>query len=640
MKVTKSALATLSLFQLLSGHCSAFAPNKSFFKQRVSSFDTGKILFATVEDDKVKEKDELKIENNQEEEEDDDDDEKNIQLEIDPDAEGLPWWWELVWELDVMKTGEPGKEITFGDSANVLRTNIEQIYGGFPSLDGCPLAEGELGDIADGTMFIGLQRYYNNYQSPYKLCFGPKSFVVISDPIQARHILRDSAANYDKGILAEILEPIMGKGLIPADPETWKVRRREIVPAFHKAWLEHMVGLFSYCNKPLIASLENIASGNDGGKVDMEEKFCSVALDIIGKSVFNFEFNSVTKESPVIKAVYSALMEAEHRSMTPAPYWDLPFANQVVPRLRKFNSDLKLLNDVLDELIARAKQSRQVEDIEELERRNYAEVKDPSLLRFMVDMKGVNIDNKQLRDDLMTMLIAGHETTAAVLTWSLFELSRNPDCMAKAREEIDRVIGDRSPNLEDIKEMKYLRMVVAESLRMYPEPPLLIRRCRSEDKLPKGGGRESTIIRGMDIFISLYNIHRDPKFWPEPNKFDPERFTRKYTNPDVPEWRGFDPEKWENLLYPNEVASDFAYLPFGGGARKCIGDNFATLEATVTLAMVLRRFDFDWDESFFKDKIDVMDEPFKLDHPVGMNTGATIHTRNGLNMLVKKRKLE
>ena len=120
------------------------------------------------------------------------------QPEIDPDAEGLPWWWELVWELDMMKLGEPGEDVIFGDSANVLRTNIEQIYGGYPSLDGCPLAEGELGDIADGTMFIGLQNYYKNYGSPYKLCFGPKSFLVISDPIQAKHVLRDASKCYDK----------------------------------------------------------------------------------------------------------------------------------------------------------------------------------------------------------------------------------------------------------------------------------------------------------------------------------------------------------------------------------------------------------------------------------------------------------
>ena len=324
--------------------------------------------------------------------------------EDEKEVEGLPFWWEAVWKLDIMKKGEPGKEIIFGDSANVLRTNIEQIYGGYDSLDGCPLAEGELNDIADGTMFIGLQNYQNRYQSPYKLCFGPKSFLVVSDPVQAKHILRDANTMYDKGILAEILAPIMGKGLIPADPETWSVRRRQIVPAFHKAWLEHMVGLFGYCNKPLIDAL-NQCIEKDHGQAEMETYFCSVALDIIGLSIFNYEFGSVTNESPVIKAVYSALVEAEHRSMTPAPYWDLPLANQVVPRLRKFNADLQLLNEVLNDLITRAKQTRQVEDIEELENRNYAEVQDPSMLRFLVDMRGADIDNKQLRDDVSGALL-------------------------------------------------------------------------------------------------------------------------------------------------------------------------------------------------------------------------------------------
>lgn len=553
------------------------------------------------------------------------------------DSDGLPWWWEMVWKLDIMKTGEQGEDIIFGDSANVLRTNIEQIYGGYPSLDGCPLAEGALDDIGDGTMFIGLQNYFEQNGSPYKLCFGPKSFLVISDPMQARHILRDANVNYDKGILGELLEPIMGKGLIPADPQTWSVRRRQIVPAFHKAWLEHMVGLFGYCNQPLVESLNKISEGD--GKAEMETFFCSVALDIIGLSVFNYEFGSVTQESPVIKAVYSSLVEVEHRSMTPAPYWDLPLANQLVPRLRRFNADLKLLNDVLDDLVSRAKATRVVEDIEELENRNYNEVKDPSLLRFLVDMRGADIDNKQLRDDLMTMLIAGHETTAAVLTWSLFELTRNPECMAKIQKEIDDVVGDRVPTYEDIKNMKYLRLVIAETLRMYPQPPLLIRRCRAQDDLPAGAGREATVIRGMDIFIAIYNIHRDARFWPNPDKFEPERFTRPYSNPDIPDWAGFDPNKWEGKLYPNEIASDFAFLPFGGGARKCVGDEFATLEAAVTLAMVLRRFDFDFDKDFFKGKDDIYSNPKGLNHPVGCRTGATIHTRNGLNMIVKKRQV-
>jgi cytochrome P450 family 97 subfamily B polypeptide 3 len=178
-----------------------------------------------------------------------------------------------------------------------------------------------------------------------------------------------------------------------------------------------------------------------------------------------------------------------------------------------------------------------------------------------------------------------------------------------------------------------------QTLRLYPQPPLLIRRCRTEDKLPKGGGREATVIRGMDMFLVLYNIHRDERFWPNPDLFDPERFTRPYKNPEVPEWEGYDPAKWENKLYPNEIATDFAYLPFGGGARKCVGDEFALMEATVTLAIVLRRFDFEFDSSR-STNVNMMDHPQNLEHPVGMRTGATIHTRRGLNVIVKPRLLD
>ena len=141
----------------------------------------------------------------------------------------------------------------------------------------------------------------------YKLLFGPKSFIVISDPTIAKHILRDNAKAYDKGLLAEILEPIMGKGLIPADPETWKVRRRAIVPGFHKAWYNEMIKTFASCNRPLLAKLSEASSNS--AIINMETEFCSVSLDIIGKAVFNYEFGSVTQESPVIQAVYCALKE-------------------------------------------------------------------------------------------------------------------------------------------------------------------------------------------------------------------------------------------------------------------------------------------------------------------------------------------
>ena len=375
------------------------------------------------------------------------------------------------------------------------------------------------------------------------------------------------------------------------------------------------------CNKPLLQKLD--AAADEGALLNMETEFGSVSLDIIGKAVFNYEFGSVNKESPVVKAVYRALLEAEYRSTCFIPYWKIPFAKHFMKKLQDFQKNIDLLNSVLDDLISKALESREAQDLEELETKDYSKINNPSLLRFLVDMRGEESTSVQLRDDLMTMLIAGHETTAAVLTWALFELSQQPELVAKVQKEIDEVVGDRDPTFEDLKDLLMVRLCISESLRMYPEPPLLIRRALEDDVLPKGGaGFETKITRGTDIFLAIYNIHRSAEFWENPDTFDPERFLRPFNNPMRPDWAGFNPVL--TSLYPNEVHSDYAYLPFGAGSRKCVGDQFALMEAVITLTMVLRRFDF---------KLAIKPED------VGIYTGATIHTRNGLMMTVTARKL-
>merc|ERR1712013_751496 len=149
-----------------------------------------------------------------------------------------------------------------------------------------------------------------------------------------------------------------------------------------------------------------------------------------------------------------------------------------------------------------------------------------------------------------------------------------------------------------------------------------------EDVLPAGrSGINAKVLRGHDFFISIYNIPRSECYWPKANTFDPERFLRPYSNPEVPGWAGYDPAKWKGLLYPNEISADYAFLPLGGGQRKCVGDVFAMLEATVVLASVVRGFDFKFAA------------PTANPADVGTCTGATIHTRNGLYMHVTNRKV-
>lgn len=182
--------------------------------------------------------------------------------------------------------------------------------------------------------------------------------------------------------------------------------------------------------------------------------------------------------------------------------------------------------------------------------------------------------------------------------------------------------------LDDIQSMEYIRLVLAESLRLYPQPPILIRRALGDDVLPPGlNGAEGgyPIGRGADLFISVWNLHHSPHLWQEPEKFNPERFTQEYKNPAFGDsWAGYNPSAQGSSLYPNEIAADFAFLPFGGGMRKCVGDQFAMMEATVALSMLLRRF-----------KFEIAGKP----EDVGMATGATIHTANGLKCIVSPRNI-
>lgn len=456
-----------------------------------------------------------------------------------------------------------------------------------------PEAKGQIAAIQSEAFFLPLYELYLTYGGIFRLNFGPKSFLIVSDPTIVKHILKDNSKAYSKGILSEILDFVMGKGLIPADGEIWRVRRRAIVPALHLKFVTAMVDLFSQATDRLCKKLDIAASA--GEAVEMESLFSRLTLDIIGKAVFNYDFDSLTNDTGIVEAVYVVLREAETRSTAPIPVWDIPIWKDVSPRLKKVNAALDLINNTLDDLVAICKR---LVDEEELQfHEEYMNEQDPSILHFLL-ASGDDVSSKQLRDDLMTLLIAGHETSAAVLTWTFYLLSQDPGVMSKLQNEVDTVLGDRFPTIEDLKNLKYTSRVISESLRLYPQPPVLIRRSLEEDILGP-----YPIRKGEDIFISVWNLHRSPSLWEDADKFNPERWPLEGSS-------------------PNETNQSFRYLPFGGGPRKCIGDTFASYENIVALAMLVRRFDFEL----------APEAP-----PVKMTTGATIHTTNGLVMRPKRR---
>ncbi|KAL5538638.1 hypothetical protein UlMin_042643 [Ulmus minor] len=499
-------------------------------------------------------------------------------------------------DFTIQRSGFPPQLKTALSKLGVPKEIVNFLFGwgdGGAEYPKIPEAKGSVRAVQSEAFFIPLYELYLTYGGIFRLTFGPKSFLIVSDPSIAKRILKDNSKGYSKGILAEILEFVMGKGLIPADGEIWRVRRRAIVPALHLKYVTAMVDLFGEATDRLCQKLD--AAAFDGEDVEMESLFSRLTLDIIGKAVFNYDFDSLTNDTGIVEAVYTVLREAEDRSVAPIPFWEIPIWKDISPKLKKVNASLKLINDTLDDLIAICKRMVDEEELQFSE--EYMNEQDPSILHFLL-ASGDDVSSKQLRDDLMTMLIAGHETTAAVLTWTFYILSKEPRVVAKLQEEVDSVLGDRFPTIEDLKKLKYSTRVINESLRLYPQPPVLIRRSLEEDMLG-----QYRIKRGEDIFISVWNLHRSPSLWEDADKFIPERWPLNGPN-------------------PNETNQNFSYLPFGGGPRKCVGDIFATYEAVVALAMLVRRFDFQ----------------LALGAPeVKMTTGATIHTTEGLKMTVTRR---
>ena len=440
--------------------------------------------------------------------------------------------------------------------------------------------------------------------SIYLLPTGPiSSFLIVSEPEAAKHILRSSDNTrrniYGKGLVAEVSKFLFGDGFAVAEGPLWTSRRKAVGPSLHRAYLEAMVTrVFVPCAQALNTKLRE----QQDKPIDIEACFSQLTLDVIGKAVFNYDFNSLNKESPVIQAVYTALKETEQRATDLLPYWKIPLFCLFDERQQKAAAAVKIIRDTTNDLIEQCKRMVQEEEergalIEADE--DYVDDKDPSILRFLIAARD-EVSSTQLRDDLLSMLVAGHETTGSVLTWTIYLLLQNPQCMSKAIAEVDEALGSRvTPTLEDLKKCPYTLRCINESMRLYPHPPVLIRRALMDDYLPGG----QFVPKGQDVIVSVYNIHHSSEVWEEPEAFKPERFSL-------------------DAAVPNEQNTDFKFIPFSGGPRKCIGDQFALMEAHVALIVLLR-------------EIDVALVP---NQDIKMTTGATIHTQDGLFVTVSERK--
>ncbi|KAL9242496.1 hypothetical protein vseg_016488 [Gypsophila vaccaria] len=463
---------------------------------------------------------------------------------------------------------------------------------------GIPIASAKLDDVSDllgGALFLPLFKWMGLYGPIYRLAAGPRDFVIVSDPVVAKHVLRNYGTVYSKGLVVEVSEFLFGSGFAIAEGSLWTARRRAVVPSLHKKYLSVIVDrVFCKCAERMVDKLKVSAASDT--PVNMEAVFSQLTLDVIGLSVFNYNFDSLNTDSPVIEAVYTSLKEAEARSTDLLPYWKIKALCKVIPRQIKAEKAVTVIRETVEELIAKCKKIVEAEG-EMIDNEEYVNDADPSILRFLLASR-VEVSSTQLRDDLLSMLVAGHETTGSVLTWTAYLLSKDPSSLLKAQEEVDRVLQGRAPSYEDTKELKFVTRCIIESLRLYPHPPVLLRRAQVVDTLPG----DYKVNPGQDIMISVYNIHHSPQVWERADEFIPDRFDL-----DGP--------------VPNETNTDFRFIPFSGGPRKCVGDQFALLEAIVALAILLQNMDFE----------------LVPDQDITMTTGATIHTTNGLYMRLKER---
>ncbi|CAK9157706.1 unnamed protein product [Ilex paraguariensis] len=463
-----------------------------------------------------------------------------------------------------------------------------------------PIASAKLEDVSDllgGALFLPLFKWMNECGPIYRLAAGPRNFVVVSDPAIAKHVLRNYG-KYGKGLVSEVSEFLFGSGFAIAEGPLWTARRRAVVPSLHKKYLSVIVDrVFCKCAKRMVEQLKTDAL--NGSAVNMEGKFSQLTLDVIGLAVFNYNFESLAADSPVIDAVYTALKEAELRSTDLLPYWKIKALCKIVPRQIKAEQAVTLIRSTVEELISKCRVIVETEG-ERINDEEYLNETDPSILRFLLASRE-EVSSAQLRDDLLSMLVAGHETTGSVLTWTSYLLSKDPSSLMKAQEEVDRVLQGRSPTFEDIKNLKFLTRCINESMRLYPHPPVLIRRALVADVLPGN----YKVNAGQDVMISVYNIHHSPQVWERAEEFVPERFDSEGP-------------------VPNETNTDFRFIPFSGGPRKCVGDQFALLEAIVALAVFVQHMNFE----------------LIPDQNISMTTGATIHTTNGLYMKVTQRQTQ
>lgn len=368
----------------------------------------------------------------------------------------------------------------------------------------------------------------------------------LSHPDYNRYILQDNQRNYGKSTLDyDVLRRLSGNGLISNQGESWLRQRRLLQPLFHRRRIAALGEVMVQATTDLLPRWHMLAQNQT--VFDVNEAMTALTLDIVARALFSLD---VRQNGRLFSEAFHQVNEY-FGSLDPvfavAPW--LP-----MPRIRRFYRNLAVMNQFIYDIIAQRRQQPQTGD-------------QVDLLTLLLDARdeetGAGMDDQQIRDELITLLIAGHETTANLLAWTWYLLAQHPAAREHLEMELEEVLNGRLPTVADIPHLPFTEQLLKEALRLYPPAWFISRNAIEEDEI---GGYP--IPAGSLVSVSTYLTHRHPEFWPQPDQFDPDRFT------------------------PAAEASRprYAYLPFGGGPRLCIGNSFAMAEATLILATLAQRF--------------------------------------------------
>jgi cytochrome P450 len=386
-----------------------------------------------------------------------------------------------------------------------------------------------------------LTRCAREYGDFVPLRFGPMRMILLSNPEYLEYVLVAHPRDFIKSLSFRAMRPFGGNGIFLSEGDFWLRQRRLVQPAFHReriaAYGDVMAGYAE----------EMVATWQSGETHGIQPEIGGLAMRIVAKTLLDVDVRGEAAELRVTLAAAFAALNARVSSI-----WLLLPESLPIPSNRRMRAAIQRLDEIVYRMIAERRASGG-------DRGDMLSI----LLRAQDEDDGTIMSDLQVRDEAMTLFVAGHETTATTLTWAWYFLSQYPEIDAELAAEVQAVLGGRTPTAADVPNLRFTKMVIDETLRLYPAVPALGREPVKDCEI---GGYP--IAKGTQLMMGMWTLHRDARFFDEPDEFRPHR--------------------WADGLA--ERLPRFAYLPFGGGPRQCIGSSFALMEAILVLATIAQRF--------------------------------------------------